>query len=475
MIDFIKNIFSTPQPKRYPLGSIPNEPDVRDIAFEMVHTPVALDELPLNYLSEDIYQFDQGQLGTCSAQAFVWLKMLLDKIETGELAIYSRRFLYALTRQFLGYFNTNEENNQGLPSRETAKVLTTVGTVKDTGQDNNTLPHAVYVNSYVITPAMRTEANLYRSGGFAFPTLTTIGLQQAVYKAKAIAVSIWIDWDCIDPDGTVHPPKKADGGHEVDIRGWEYNYGRPRFVFKNWWPGWGTNGNGYINFDEMKDVVYDAIALTDIPNDLIERAKTMQYIFLTDLKLGTVSPAVVQLQNRLRDYHLFSYMSSTGFFGPLTFEAVRSYQKLKGLPVTGYFGPLTRAMMNLDAGTPGTTKSKIDLWCEGIIQMEGAKPEICNPGNIRWVAGTIPTNYAIGKDSRGFCIFPDYATGYMQLRNLLVRACTGQSSSYSPTMTLYQFYEKYAPSSDGNYPRSYAETVAAHINVPPTTVISTLL
>jgi peptidoglycan hydrolase-like protein with peptidoglycan-binding domain len=39
--------------------------------------------------------------------------------------------------------------------------------------------------------------------------------------------------------------------------------------------------------------------------------------------------------------------SNTGYFGPLTMSAVRSYQTRNGItPASGYVGPKTRAFLN---------------------------------------------------------------------------------------------------------------------------------
>ena len=113
--------------------------------------------------------------------------------------------------------------------------------------------------------------------------------------------------------------------------------------------------------------------------------------------------------------------------------------------------------------------NKLDLWCEAAKKMEGAKPERNNPGNLRF-RGQL---YAV--NDNGFCKFDTYQHGYNALRNLFYNACTGKSLVYKPDMTLYQFYEFYAPSSDGNNPKHYAEFVAGIIGVPPTTQIKYLL
>ena len=56
--------------------------------------------------------------------------------------------------------------------------------------------------------------------------------------------------------------------------------------------------------------------------------------------------AVKQLQERLRAEGFFTYATSTGYFGPITFAAVQAYQTKHGIPSTGFVGPLTIAELN---------------------------------------------------------------------------------------------------------------------------------
>ncbi len=67
--------------------------------------------------------------------------------------------------------------------------------------------------------------------------------------------------------------------------------------------------------------------------------------FTGDLSLGSLGPDVTELQTLLTQ--LGFYMGPiTGQFGPLTFQAVKAFQKKYGLPVTGFMEPLTRAKLN---------------------------------------------------------------------------------------------------------------------------------
>lgn len=477
MFDFIKKLFAPKQiapasgfnAKDHPLGVTKNDADidVRNIPFALVHAARPLSD----DIKTDLTPFPQWyqlMLGTCVAHAFMFTKMVLDYFETGKLFRYSRRFFYVLNRIEMNQPNTDAIANQGLQVRPAVVALTTVGAIEETSDDDSTLSHSKYVNNYKLTNDMRKRANIARTGGHAYPDLSVEGLKQAVSVVRVVPITVFIDYNRIDSDGTLHAPRHIDGSHEIVVYGWDSK--KRYFLCRNWWEGYETL---YLPFDEVEQIVEDAVAFTDIPNDLIARAKQTQYIFLTTLKYGSKGEAVIQLQKRLIQYGLLDIDAPTTNFGILTLDALTKYQKLKGLATDGIFGPGSREMMNNDAGVAGVTKSKIDLWCEAIKKIENAKPVLNNPGNIK--CSSIMHKDAISQDYRGICMFPTYDKGYLALRNMLVRACSGGSSVYRPDMTLLDFYHVYAPSSDGNEPKRYATSVAQYLGVTITTRIKELL
>lgn len=84
-----------------------------------------------------------------------------------------------------------------------------------------------------------------------------------------------------------------------------------------------------------------------------------------------------------------------------------------------------------------------------------------NPGNLRFEAQP-GTN---GKDAQGFAIYTTYQAGWISLVTMISNAASGKSSVYQPSMTILQFFDKYAPSSDSNDPHAYALYVAKRIGV----------
>jgi peptidoglycan hydrolase-like protein with peptidoglycan-binding domain len=70
------------------------------------------------------------------------------------------------------------------------------------------------------------------------------------------------------------------------------------------------------------------------------------FVFTINLAQGMTSEEVRELQEQLRAAGFFTFPTSTGYFGPITLEAVRAFQAANGIPTTGFVGPLTRAELN---------------------------------------------------------------------------------------------------------------------------------
>lgn len=82
-----------------------------------------------------------------------------------------------------------------------------------------------------------------------------------------------------------------------------------------------------------------------------EQVIALRYIFTKELSVGSESSEVRQLQLTLRAFGHFTYGSATGYYGPITRDAVLSYQRKKGLPLTGTVEAATRFALNGDLGT----------------------------------------------------------------------------------------------------------------------------
>lgn len=327
---FLKTLFTKKSDEHiFSLGAFPNEPDNRDIPYTSIVGLTKITDSIItvaNFL--ETARLLQGNLGTCVEHCIEFIKRVDDKIT------HSRRVPYVVTRNFLGW---TEANGQGLPQREAGKVACTFGMPKDFGIDNNNLKHSIYTN-LEITQTMRDDANIYKMGGFSFPTIDINGIKQSLSNGKIVAVTVAIDWDKIDKDGTLHTPKNIAGYHEIALG--QSDDSIQKFRCANWW-GYDL----YIPYNELQNIVIDAMNFVEIPEDLITRAKQTSYVFTKNLYFGLNSDAVLQLQKRLSMFALYNANFDRNF-GLKTMQAVKDFQRLKGLSVDGEVGPKTRALLN---------------------------------------------------------------------------------------------------------------------------------
>jgi len=90
-----------------------------------------------------------------------------------------------------------------------------------------------------------------------------------------------------------------------------------------------------------------AVVETPAPVLVTEVLGEEVFRFNTDLRFGMQNDDVSELQKRLQKEGFFKFDKITGFFGPITKQAVKDYQKAKGVAyITGFCGPLTRAELN---------------------------------------------------------------------------------------------------------------------------------
>jgi hypothetical protein len=142
----------------------------------------------------------------------------------------------------------------------------------------------------------------------------------------------------------------------------------------------------------------------------------------------------------------------------------------------------------LDEPKPETPKSRIEDWAlaikahEGWITPEDKNPKYPtgtasyrnnNPGNFRCYQLVMGEFGAIGCINN-LAVFQTYEQGFNSLKQFLIYACTNELRNYKSTMSLLDFYKKYAPSSDGNNPMNYATDVARRLGVSIDTKIGDL-
>lgn len=192
------------------------------------------------------------------------------------------------------------------------------------------------------------------------------------------------------------------------------------------------------------------------------------------LKIGSSGLFVTKIQQILNQTGFVCPIS--GHFDIVTAQNVVLYQKAHKLDSDGIVGPCTWASML-------STNQNIDAFCHAIQTREGFYAPGENPqyphGTPAWInnnPGDLVFAGQVNAIANGrFAKFRTYQDGYNALKNLVISACTGQSKYYNSDGNFYSFFGVYAPSSDNNDPKSYAEQVAKALGIDPMTQIKNIL
>lgn len=465
----------------YALGAKINSNDNRDVHLATVLAPVIL---PFKVITDISVLPIENQMahGSCVGQAEGKGAEWREYLELGKVVEVSKRFIYARCKQLDG------DPNQGTYPRIAASVLSNDGVPKrELIPDTNDIPYEQYI-AISVNDEIKTDASARRVKGYAF-CYTLHDVKQAIAQKGVLNITVLVGQFGTSPV----KPQPAQGAHRVLVYGYEDANNNTKddtkIYFRNsWGSSWDVEGDGWFWWSEFENSIYDMMVYTDMPNTIIDYVKKQQYKFTRVLHIGMSGTDVNELQKRLAKeiasdgVPCYQYGIFTTYFGPLTEKAVKRYQEAKGIisygtyKTTGYgqIGPKTMKMLNLGITPPPT--SKIEAWADATQQHEGWFPgsrsyRNNNPGNIKYVGQ--PS--AIGSDSLGFCIFATYADGRKSLTDMLIRAATPPAEGYNPEMTLVQFYERYAPSSDNNNPLAYAQFVARKIGVTVDTQIKNLV
>ena len=483
IIDFIKKVLG----KNKDLymrgtGAIKSEPDYRDGYISAVQSKVAVPDSydGLGDTLRSLRTLDQWWHQTCVINAISGLLEANIKKNTGTTVNLSPRLGAKIVKMLDGI-----PNSEGTFPRIGALVMLKFGTCTESLLSNDVKLNKENYFDFDITKEMLDDAEKYTIPGFLFVNNDIESIKNAIFTNGAVTGSTLVgDWSILPLKKNPIIGRHYTIWHKYEKFGDDYKI----YNKNSWGPdwlrsiiSWAFPGYGYFLWSEHKDSVQDIIAFTKVPKNYLDIMKNLPFKFSKTLKFGTTDIEVKELQKLLNESpetlvsldDAGSKGKETFFFGNATKNAVIRWQQKNKINPTGEFD-----QASLDFVNKRVFGDKLTEWALAIQKFEGYfKGSLSfknnNPGNIRY-AGMYAA-MALRNDGNNFCVFESYEKGFEALKILLKRAASGLSSIYKPDDTLLQFYSKYAPSSDGNHPLTYATYIAKRIGVTVNTKIKELI
>jgi C1A family cysteine protease len=237
---------------RITYGWVPDLPDQRDYLYQsikpVVRLPASCDLRKACSCVED-----QGNLGSCTAQALAGNLEFLDKLPDAAYEDVSRLFIYYNERALID----SEAFDSGASLRDGIKSLKKLGACRE-----KMWPYLISRFAKKPLPRCYTEAKKHRI--CAYYRIHTLNemltcLAQGYPFVFGFTVYESFSSNLVGRTGVVHMPKKSEkviGGHAVMAVG--YNQKQDRFLVRNsWGTSWGKGGYFTMPFAYLMSLAAD--------------------------------------------------------------------------------------------------------------------------------------------------------------------------------------------------------------------------
>lgn len=194
----------------------------------------------------DIPVYDQGSLGSCTANAIVSLKTWNERRENPDnyFLYMSRLFMYWHERNLEGTLN----EDSGAYIRDGMKVLQSIGCCGETF-----FPYII--SNFTQTPSADAEENAKLNKISEYHRITSFtAMQAALAEERPVVIGMAVFPSMMSNEvadtGIVPMPKSTEvtlGGHAVCVFGYKTINGKRYAIVRNsWGESWGDKGNFYL-------------------------------------------------------------------------------------------------------------------------------------------------------------------------------------------------------------------------------------
>jgi len=318
-------------------GAIIDPIDERDYRIEEVGMFA-----PVNWIEKKrIRQFevkDQDQSLSCVAQAIAKILAIENYLEEGRYFPLSARDLYIRRTNKGGGMNYREGMKLGHERGITLEYL-----MPSNGMNENEMNKADDRTTFT-----EMTGNILAGGNYISTPFDIDIIASIINQGKGVLLGFRFDyneWDLEVP--VINPNSKLSCHHGVAGIDFTIKNGKRAIVIDESW-GFRNITQRYITEDWfINGRVTASWYFEDLPNINNKEMTEVKYKFDYDLYFGMRSPAVSKLQEVLISQGYLHIKEPTGYFGSLTLEAVKNYQRDNKIsPVSGYVGPKTREVLN---------------------------------------------------------------------------------------------------------------------------------
>ena len=233
-------------------GWVPDIPDRRDFMYSAIRPAIRLPEtVDLRAVCSSIEQ--QGDLGSCTAQALAGNIEFLDNKADSEYTDVSRLFIYYNERVLID----TVDYDSGASLRDGIKTLKNDGACHE-----DTWPYVI--SKFDMKPPLKCYKEAGKHTIQSYHRLNTTNemlacLAEGYPFVFGFAVYESFESDEVKRTGIAHMPKKKEvmiGGHAVMAVG--YDRTDKRFLVRNSWGGdWGMGGYFTIPFEYLETLAED--------------------------------------------------------------------------------------------------------------------------------------------------------------------------------------------------------------------------
>lgn len=230
----------------YKLGWIPGAKDNLAPKFGQQISGLAVIPAKVDLRDKDCPIFNQGNIGSCTAQAGAALARFVMKKEGHEVYTPSRLFIYYNSRFLLGWV----DKDMGSTLTHTVKAMMTNGLPNEKMWWYNDAKYAVKPSKKVYIEGLKHKALSH----FGIEDGNLDEMRQCLAMGFPFIFGALINKDFSDTTNGVIPMYNGDplGGHAMMAVG--YDDMERHFIVRNsWGTTWGDNGYCYMPYEYLAD------------------------------------------------------------------------------------------------------------------------------------------------------------------------------------------------------------------------------